>query len=84
MDEGMEMTIFLGREAYNFRVCLLTAGYIHKFSVFVNGIDVVYEPDEERNYRAVVAEADNCKITAQHIELIRAIGDKFQNIQMSL
>ena len=50
---------------------LLLQGYIHKFQVEVNGQIVLFEPDEERNYRAVVSaeEAERNRIDA---ELLRA------------
>jgi hypothetical protein len=41
-----------------FKSHLLILGYIHKISVDVNGTEVLFEPDEERNYRAVMIRAD--------------------------
>ena len=29
-------------------------GYTHKLFIDVNGIEVVFEPDEERNYRVII------------------------------
>ncbi|MBC7850801.1 MAG: hypothetical protein H7Y31_13755 [Chitinophagaceae bacterium] len=31
-------------------------GYTHKIAVIVNDVEIIFEPDEERNYRAVVSE----------------------------
>ncbi len=31
-------------------------GYTYKIAVQVNGTEILFEPDEERNFRAVVAE----------------------------
>jgi len=33
---------------------LIVTGYTHKFGVDVNGQNIIFEPDEERNYRAVI------------------------------
>ena len=33
---------------------VLVTGYTHKIIIDINGIEVTFEPDEERNYRAVV------------------------------
>ena len=37
-----------------FKGSLVTFGHTHKFQVDVNGQIVIFEPDEERNYRAVI------------------------------
>jgi hypothetical protein len=55
----MEDTVELPVE-YKGKVLILNAsvfitGYTHKFTVEVNGQAVIFEPDEERNYRAVIA-----------------------------
>ena len=44
-------------------------GYTHKLYIDVNGIEVIFEPDEERNYRAVIAtDQDANKIDKSIIE----------------
>ncbi|HZH65870.1 MAG TPA: hypothetical protein VEY10_13330 [Flavisolibacter sp.] len=37
-----------------FKSRLLILGYTHKISVDVSSTEVLFEPDEERNYRAVI------------------------------
>lgn len=37
---------------------LLPMGFTHKIKVTVDGTDIFFEPDEERNYRAMTAETD--------------------------
>ena len=41
---------------------LVAVGYIHKFIVMINHMEVIYELDEERNYRAILNEADQAKV----------------------
>jgi hypothetical protein len=44
----------------------------------VNGFDLVFEPDEERNYRVVVAEGqDAAKLDR---ELVQAILTELENV----
>lgn len=52
---------------------LLVTGYTHKFRVEVAGHEVFFEPDEERNYRAMLdpAHSDSTKI---NIDLLQAIA----------
>jgi len=46
-------------------------GYLHRITAEVDGVPVYFEPDEERNYRAVLAEpAGRGPVNA---ELVRAI-----------
>lgn len=47
----------------------------------VNGIEVVYEPDEERNYRAIIGAADIAKLIEKDKELIGAISRKLEEIR---
>ncbi len=50
-------------------------GYTHKFQVQVNGQDLLFEPDEERNYRAFVdpEQVENSNID---VELLKAIAER--------
>ena len=52
---------------------LLRLGYTHKISVTVSGTAILFEPDEERNYRAVLAEADRDKINSLPMDLLPLI-----------
>lgn len=45
---------FQGREI-EFETRLLLQGYIHRLEVIVDDIPVLFEPDEERNYRALIS-----------------------------
>ena len=37
---------------------LLPMGFTHKIKVTVDGTEIMFEPDEERNYRAMVTDAE--------------------------
>ena len=37
---------------------LLPMGFTHKIKVTVDGIEILFEPDEERNYRAMITDAE--------------------------
>ena len=36
------------------KTSLLVTGYTHKFNVEIGGKEYIFEPDEERNYRAII------------------------------
>ena len=44
---------YKGQESI-FKAYLIVSGYTHKFHVQVNDDEIIFEPDEERNYRAVL------------------------------
>jgi len=33
-------------------------GYLHKITVDISGVEFIFEPDEERNYRAISSDAE--------------------------
>ena len=80
MDEPFTITIFYQGGEFSYESRLVTLGYTHKFFVMINGMEVIYEPDEERNYRAILNEADQAKLNDIDRELIKAVGDKIQAI----
>ena len=41
-------------EQREFQAKLIVYGYAHKFHVDVDGVGILFEPDEERQYRAVL------------------------------
>ena len=83
MDEPFSiMVIYQGHE-YSFEARLATIGYTYKFYVMINGMEVIYEPDEERNYRAILNDIGQGAIKDSDIELIKAVGDKIELIRLS-
>ena len=83
MDEPFSIEILYKGEVYFFEARLATVGYTHKFYVLINGMELIYEPDEERNFRAIVNEIDFGSIKVSDIEMIKAVGDKLQSIRQS-
>jgi len=58
MDEQFDLPIQYKGDHLIFKGALIVHGYTHKFNVDVNGQTIVFEPDEERNYRAVINPLD--------------------------
>ncbi len=63
---------------------LAAVGYAHKFLVLINGFEVTYEPDEERNYRAISIGVDHGSMKEIDIELIKAVGAEIQSFHTGL
>jgi hypothetical protein len=80
MDNSFDIEVQLQEKTYSFQGRLEAAGYTHRFHVLINGLEVMYEPDEERNYRAIINPADQHKIREIDMELIKLVGEKIQSI----
>lgn len=77
MPESFLLTVQYKNEEKQFESELRVFGYTHKIAVNVNGIEIIFEPDEERNYRAVLTEPDlkNSKLDPQ---LIKTIAEELE------
>jgi hypothetical protein len=54
MEDSFDLPVVYKGEEVLFPARLLQTGYTHRFEVDVYGTPVYFEPDEERNYRALV------------------------------
>ena len=76
MDEAFIISVSLKENEYSFDARLVTVGYTHKFLVVINGLEVIYEPDEERHYRAILNQTDQGPVKDSDLELIKAVAEK--------
>jgi hypothetical protein len=83
MDEPFSIVVICHGQEYSFEARLATMGYTHKFYVMINGMEVIYEPDEERSYRAIMNDIGQGVIKDSDIELIKAVGDKIELIRQT-
>lgn len=59
---------------------LLSTGYTHKIRVLVQGVSLLLEPDEERNYRAVLEDPEAAGHSPVDRELVQAVIDAVEAI----
>ncbi len=77
MAEAFTLVIFYKGEQKNLDAELRVIGYTHKIAININDIEVLFEPDEERNYRAVLSDADMNKKRID-VDLIRLIAAELE------
>jgi hypothetical protein len=73
MNDDLEIPVNYKNRELIFIAKFIQFGYSYKFEVDVNGIAVFFEPDEERNFRAIIdpsIDNGNRKIDRELIELI--------------
>ena len=63
-----------------FKSRLLILRYTHKISVDVNGTEVLFEPDEERNYKAVIDPEKMERMKMIDKELLKAVAVAIESI----
>lgn len=54
MDDCFDIPIVYKNEELSFPARLLMQGYTHTFQVMIDGIEVIFEADEEGQYRALL------------------------------
>ena len=73
MDDDLEVPVTYKNQELIFYTKFIQFGYSYKFEVDLNGILVFFEPDEERNFRAMIDPSinhGNHKIDKELIQLI--------------
>jgi hypothetical protein len=78
MDEPFELPVIYNGEEKLFPAQLQQTGYTHRFVVDVYGQEVLFEPDEERNYRAMT---DPEALTKDlNVDLLKAIAATIESL----
>ena len=80
MEDTFDIPVTYKDKELTFKSQLLILGYTHKISVDVNGTEVLYEPDEERNYRAVIDPEKMEEMKGIDKELLKAIAGAIEII----
>ena len=80
MDDQFELPVDYKGEQLMLKASLLVTGFTHKFTVEVSGQEVIFEPDEERNYRAVLNYEDIAKKKDVDVELLKSIAAAIEQL----
>jgi hypothetical protein len=74
MDEQFELPVQYKGQKLMLKASLLVTGYTYKFMVEVDGEEVIFEPDEEKNYRAVIPNDNIATRKNFDVELLKSIA----------
>jgi len=77
MTETFTLTVTYRNTTREFTAELRVTGYTHRIVIMVDKQEVVFEPDEERNYRAVIYESEE-KQNPPDAGLIKAIAEELE------
>ena len=81
MEEEYEIPVVYKNQQLYFKAIVLTLGlYTKKIQMNVNGTEVFFEVDEERNYRAYIDPTNREAIDKADRELLQAITEALESI----
>lgn len=80
MEDSFIIPLSFRGEELELEAKLHLLGYLHKIEVQVNGIAVLFEPDEERKYRALVSMEQLEKSRNLNSALLQAIAEKLDSL----
>lgn len=77
MEHYFELPVAYNREELNFKGRLATFGYVYKFYIVVDGRELVFEKDDEGEYRVLTEKDDKHKpVDAGLLQaIITALGE---------
>ena len=80
MVEDFKIPVLYNNQRLNFPAQLLRYAYSYKIEVDVEGTLVYFEPDEERNWRAMVGQEEVSVNRNLNRELLKAIATSIEEI----
>ena len=80
MDEIFEIPVLYRGQERSFSATLRMQGYVRQFLVDVEGIDIIFECDEEENYRALLEESQLDKNQKLDVSLLKAIAQVLEAV----
>ena len=76
MDEDFLLPVSFEGNDWEFPAKILQRGFVVQLEVDINGTTVTFEPDEERNWRALLSFEDRVADKRIKKELLEAIAQK--------
>ena len=80
MQDAFDLPVQYRGEEILFPAKLLQLGYTHRFQVEVFGQEVLFEPDEDRNYRALINYDDLKDYKNIDVDLLSAIAKGIESV----
>ena len=80
MDQQFELPVEYKGNELMFKASLLVTGYTHKFKVEVREQVIIFEPDEQREYRAVIPYEEIANNHKVDVQLLKTIAAAIENL----
>jgi hypothetical protein len=79
-EQKFELPVEYKSQELMLKASLQVIGYTHKFMVEVEGHSIIFEPEEERNYRGIVPYDQVGKQKHIDLYLLKAISEAIKNL----
>lgn len=80
MDEPFEIPVLYKGQEHLFPARLSIVGYVHKFLVTINGLELFFEEDNNGKYRAMANASNQVDMKDLDTELLKAIAESIESI----
>ena len=80
MEEEFQLPVSFNNKELNFPARLLNYGYSYKLEVSIDDTKLLFERDEERNWRALISYEDIMADKKISVELVKAIALSIEEI----
>jgi hypothetical protein len=80
MNNEFDLPVSFNNKELNFPARLLDYGYTYKLEVDVDGIKILFEPDEERNWRVLMLPEGLNTNEKIDIDILKAIVSSIETI----
>jgi len=80
MDDLFELPVSFNNTELNFPARILNYGYSYKLEVDIDGTKLLFEPDEETNWRALIAYEELTANKKINVRLLQAIAWSIEKI----
>jgi hypothetical protein len=80
MEDAFEIPVSFNGKEYNFTAEFISYGYAYKLEIDIDGSKIQFEPDEERNWRALISQEDRLADKKLNSDLLGAIASAIDAI----
>ena len=80
MEEEFDLPVLFNNKELSFPARLLNYGYSYKLEVSIDDTKVFFEPDEERNWRALISYEDIMADKKISVDLLKAIALSIEEV----
>ncbi len=80
MDDAFFLPVVFKGQELQFEAQLERRGYVYALHVDVNGTAVIFERDEERNWRALLPQPQTDTVKPPSLALLLAIGETIEEL----
>ena len=80
MDDLFELPVSFNNTELNFPARILNYGYSYKLEVDIDGTKLLFEPDEETNWRALIAYEELTANKKINVRLLQAIAWSIEEV----